>query len=168
MDHKLLKLEIFQDLKGQKRRATWIALSQIRHFTKHTGQCSFYQGQMSEDWDISPKIFRAAIQLLLKEKLIKQVRPYSRKENLPAVYKSTRPVSLRDIPCVPEDHNLCPPGPKPVSPRDRVNNYVNNYKPQDDDFGQSSPVDGKEVPRVRPIDREQEEIRNKLLNNNQL
>ena len=158
INHNLLKLEIFNGLKGQERRALLIALSMIYHFTKYTGQCHFYQGQMSEDWDISARFFRSAINTLLDEKLIKVVRPYSRKEQKPAVYATTTG-------CIRLVSKLYPSGTKAVSPRDRVNNYVNNYKPQSDDFNQSSSVNGKDLPRNPAINKEMEATRHELLNN---
>jgi hypothetical protein len=147
VDHKLFALPIFQEkMTNTQRYALWITLSQIVHFSKHSKSCTFYQGQMSEDFGIRADFFSKAIKLLIKYKYIKCLRPYDRKTLSAAVYQwDTGYISLRA--------NLYPSESKPVSHRDTVNNYVNNYKPQDDDFDQSSLVNGKESqpsPETKP------------------
>ena len=135
INHKLLELPIFVGTKRHEKRALLICLSMILHFTKTNGHCMFYQGQMAEDWDIHEKFFRAALTKLQKAKLIECIKPYDRKSQTGAVYR----VATGSIPKLLKQY---PSGTQAVSPSARVNNNK-LFKPQNDDFNQSSSVNGK-------------------------
>ena len=124
IDHKLLNLPVFKNQTDHTKRALLISLSIIIHFTKHTGQCMFYQTQLSEDWDITDRYFRKALKILLDSKLIKLVKPYDRKTQTPAIYQG----SSGTIPGVSKQYT---PGLKAVDARSRVNN-INNIIRDDD------------------------------------
>lgn len=120
VDHKLLELEVFNDLKHNHRVATLLVLSFIKHWTTRGNDkyADFYQGKFSRDTGIGVKTIRLAEKRLIDAGLIKCIRLYQRVGNKPARYVST--LGIRST-------KVRHPMPKGKVSDTKVNNYINNY-----------------------------------------
>lgn len=125
VDHKLLELEVFEDLKFNHRVATLLVLSFIKHWTQRGKDkyADFYQGKFSRDIGIGVKTIRLAEKRLINGGYIKCIRPYQRIGNKPARYVSTLGIRSPKVRY---------PMPKGEVSDTKVNNYVNNYKHNND------------------------------------
>lgn len=132
IDHNLLKDPYIVNLKGKLKVVTWIVYSFISHFTRFNGGVDFYTTKFADDWQTKPDMVKQAIDGLIKVGYIKRTRLYQRKGNIPARYEAVRYIQ--------KGQKVYPKSSKGISKSAKVNNYNNNYKPQDDDFNQSSPV----------------------------
>ena len=136
INHKLLQLEIFKDLKGHQKRAVLITLSCIAHFDINTkGGCQFYKGQMAQDWDMSIRYFGYATKLLLDKGIITDIKPYDRKTQSGAIYALSIGYRRHYTKLYSSRH-------KAIDATTRVNNN-NNYKPKSDDSSNDSSSSSK-------------------------
>tara|TARA_R110000796_G_scaffold242399_1_gene364461 strand:+ start:916 stop:1404 length:489 start_codon:yes stop_codon:yes gene_type:complete len=126
IDHKLLVYPVFEEgLTTTQHQALLITFSFITHWCRvNRGTCEFKQSGLSKDWRIKPQYFKAARDLLIKYKLIKELKSYSRKGNH-GYYYSLGPAYT------PLSKKLYPVGAKPIPPGGRVNN-INNIIRDDD------------------------------------
>jgi len=131
IDHNLLKLKVFRETKmtASQRMVTLITLSQIAHFHKYVGKCTFAIRQMSEDLGVKRSHFSDAIKLLKTNKLIVEIIPYDRKTQTPATYRLT-PGMIKALATL-----STRPGPNggaslaPIEPKaGPIVGQVNNYK----------------------------------------
>lgn len=128
VDHKMFALDVFKECKSAgDRMATWLVLSQVVHWTKHSKgkSCELWKGQLSEDTGLHMRLFAKATKQLIKHRLIKEIKPYDRKTQSPAVY-------IMDIGYIHQMQKLYPPRSKAISTMALVNNYDNNYKDHDE------------------------------------
>ena len=86
VDHKLLQIEPIKDLKGNLRIATWHTLCMIIHFSRHTGSCKFPKNQMSKSLGMKNNYFGEATKILLNGNWIKELKPYDKASQEPAIY----------------------------------------------------------------------------------
>ena len=126
IDHNYLKEPLFEKLTGSRKYVTLMVLSIIRHFTKNhvSHTCIFYSTKFAHDIGVKPATVSTAVKYLLELGEIKCVRAYQRKGNMPAIY-----VSQRYSPSVKKVYPLRQKG---IAPGDKVNNYNNNYKQNND------------------------------------
>ena len=124
VDHRLLQLDIFKNLKGSSKIATWILLSQVWHFYRCKVILEFKQGQMATDIPISKNTWVKARKLLVKEGIVKIVANWDRQTNRGYL------LTIEEA-CVPMLQKLCPWNTKPMSPGDTVNNSK-EFKPERD------------------------------------
>ena len=142
INHKLLQLDLFTDLKGHQKRALLITLSCIAHFNLiANNNCQFYKGQMAADWDMSPRYFGWATKYLIDKKVVKVIKPYDRKTQSAAIYALSIAYRRR---CT----KLYTPLHKAIDAASTVNN-VNNPKPKmDDSLSFSSTSKKKRLPQL--------------------
>ena len=131
IEHSLLEDEYISGLTGSKRVASWIAMCFIVHWTKTRGFADFHSTAFAKDFGWKPNTVKVALEGLEEAGLIKCIRQYSRKGNIPRRYIAKR--------YVPKVKKVRPQGTKGIAPGDN-NNNVNYYNTQDDDFNQSSLV----------------------------
>ena len=132
IDHNLLKDPYISELNGKLKVVTWVVYSFILHFTKHLGYVDFYTTSFANDWQTKPDMVKQAIEGLIKVGYIKRTRLYQKKGNIPARYEAKR-YSQKGT-------KVYPKSSQGISKSAKVKELNNNSKPQDDDFGQSSPA----------------------------
>jgi hypothetical protein len=124
VDHRLLQLDLFNNLKGSDKIATWLLLSQVWHFYRCQLILEFKQGQMATDIPIGKNTWVKARKLLIKEGIVKIVANWDRKTNRGYL------LSIEEA-YVPVLKKLCPWNTDPKSPGDTVKNSK-EFKPERD------------------------------------
>ena len=148
-NHTLFSLEIFTEekLTTTQRMVTWLVLSQIAHFTKHVGQCSFNKNQMAADLGCHHKFMKEATDLLIKHDLIKEIQPARKAQGKPAHYVTTKRYGSLNQ----KDRHR---GSRAMAQGDQDNN-INNYNQKDDGLNKPHPSSKKE----KGLSREEHEKR---------
>ncbi len=126
VDLNYLKEPLFVGLTGSKKSTLLQTVSLIRHMTRFAKahSCTFYSTKFAHDMGVKPATVSWCIKLLLAKGEIICIKPYQRKGNQPAIYVAER--------YIPKGAKVYPLGRKGIAPRDKVNNYNNNYKPMND------------------------------------
>ncbi len=126
VNHDAYDFEGIRDLKSSTKMAAVLMYSCIKHFTKSkVGYYDLYQRNWAADLGVTEHTIRKALKKLIEFNHIQKIRDYQVKGNVPARY-------------VTRGEKVYHQRRKGIAPEATVNNYVNNYKPQDDDFNQSS------------------------------
>jgi len=123
INHKLLQFPVFQEkLTTTEHQALLITFSFIVHWCGvNGGTCEFKQNGLSGDWRIKKDYFKKSRDLLVKYKLIEEIKSYSQRDGHGYFYKlGTGYTSLAK--------NLYLMGTKAVPPRGTVNNNNNYYR----------------------------------------
>jgi len=120
INHKLLHFPVFEEtLTTTEHQALLITFSFIVHWCSvNNGTCEFKQNGLSQDWRIKAHYFQRSRELLIKYKLIEEIKSYSKKGNHGYFYKLGGAYT-------PLAKNLYLRGAKPIPPRGKVNN-INN------------------------------------------
>ena len=80
IDHKLLSQPIFMEKRSALNHIVLLCvLSQIVHFTRHTGRCQVWINQIAKDYGCNTRVVAGALKALVTAGLVKEVKPWNHK-----------------------------------------------------------------------------------------
>ena len=121
IDYNLLNVEPIKSLKGNSKLVTWLVMCMIIHFTRETGSCKVPKNQLSKDLGVSNKFLGRATSLLLSIDWIKEIKPYDRALQEPAIYTTSIGYSSLGL-------KLWSSRPKAIVPRTKEKEFQKNSK----------------------------------------
>jgi hypothetical protein len=78
IDHKLLNQPIFMEKRSALNHIVLLCLlSQIVHFTKHTGHCQVWIKQIAKDYGCNSRVVSAQLKALVDAGLIREIKPWN-------------------------------------------------------------------------------------------
>lgn len=140
VNHNSYKLKGIENLKANTKMAAVQMYSCILHFSRSkAGHYDLYQRQWASDLGVTEHTIRKALQVLQENEHIIKLRDFQRKGNIPARYSTRSPKVYHQK-------------SKGIAPEATVNNYINNYKQNDDGFNKPHPSLDEGKKKLSPIE----------------
>ena len=141
----IMELEFIAPLKGTQKFVTFMVTNLMWHLHQFTPnrQVELRVNQLSKFYSVHNRHIKQAIDTLIENNMIKQIRPWSRTNNTPAVYVMTK----HGVSCLQayslNNKNLYPKTPKPIASLATDNKIIINDFKEGDHFNNDSSLKGK-------------------------